>query len=113
MLGRKKSTAPKTGIESLHVDPSTPKCRRKNHKVGKILVQRAQAVTQPGAHAWFSRSFRTRTERGLSRIVVNGIRIEGVNEAQIVGRCRKVGEQFAHPNATLALLRELEGRGSD
>ena len=42
--------------------------------------------------------------------MIDGVGIEGMNEAQVVGRCGKVREQFAHPNPALSLLGELESR---
>ena len=45
--------------------------------------------------------------------MIDGVGIEGMNEAQVVRHAGKVREQFAHPDAALSLLGELEGRGRD
>ena len=58
----------------------------------------------------FTWNFRTSANKGLGRVVIDGVGMHRVDNAKVVRHLGKVRQQFAHPVATFATLLKLEHR---
>ena len=77
---------------------------------GKILIVATQPVIQPGPHAGATRLLVTGLEEGHRGVVIDLLGIHRLDEAHVVGDLRHMRHQFAHPDARLPILLELELR---
>ncbi len=100
-----KSAAPESGVERL---PAIAVTGEHHDKTGQVFVITAQAVAKPGAHAGPSRLLRAGLEEGHRRVVVDGIRMHGLDEAKLIHHFGRVGQQFAHPHAAFAVARKVK-----
>ena len=77
-------------------------------KRGEIFVRAAEAVTEPRAHARPSGQLRASLKERDRRVVIDGLGVHGLDEAEFVHKLRRPRHQVADPRAALAVLRELE-----
>src|SRR5205823_184792 len=82
--------------------------RHHNHKGGKVFVQAAQPVGDPGAGAGPARLLSSAQEQAHPRRVVDGFGMHRLHEAEIVRNGSNVGKQIADPGAARSMLLELE-----
>ena len=113
MLRRKKAGAPETTVERLDVDLPRPEGRCQHDEFRQVSVHRTQPIAQPGAHAGLAGYFGTGTEKSLGRIVIDGLGMGGLDQADVIRHGRDMGQQLAPVDTVLALARELEDRSTD
>ena len=105
MLGREKAAAPEAFVERLPVGYGG---RSHDHEGGKVFVERSQSVGEPGSETGAARTFRASLEEGDGRIMIDGIGVHRLYEAEAVGNAGGVGHEFADPGPGLAVLLEVE-----
>ena len=80
-------------------------------EAGEVLVLRPQAVGDPRAHAGPRHLRVAAVHQHERRLVVGDLRLEGTDDAQVVGALGDVCEQLTDLDAAPAVLLELEGAG--
>ena len=93
---RQKAGAPQTRVKRL---VALFAIRNHHDERRQIFVRAAQAVAQPGAHARPARLLETRLNESDRGIVIDGFRIHGLDQADVVHDAGNVRHQFAHPGA--------------
>src|SRR6185312_2613647 len=68
---------------------------------GEVAGLAAQAVAEPGAHAGSAGDLGAGEEEGDAGGVVDGLGVEGADEADVVGDGAKVGDELAELHAAL------------
>ena len=85
-----------------------------HHDEGRqVLVDGPQTVGDPGAEARPSRQLKPGLRERHRRVVIDLFGVHRLDEAQVVGDLRGVGQQFAQPRARFSVLRKLEDRLRD
>ncbi len=74
----------------------------------QVLVHRAQAVADPRADRRAAGDLRAGLKERDRGVVVDGLGVHALDEAQLVGQRGGVRHQLAHPRAAFAVLLELE-----
>ena len=100
-----KAAAPEAFVERLPVGYGG---RSHDHEGGKVFVERSQSVGEPGSETGAARTFRASLEEGDGRIMIDGIGVHRLYEAEAVGNAGGVGHEFADPGPGLAVLLEVE-----
>src|SRR3546814_9805957 len=90
----KKAIGPELGIHALSVSFSLGDQYTEGRQV---LIFTAQAITEPGAHAGAVALLGPGLEKGNGRVMVNGIGMQGADNADVVHYLRRMGEQVADP----------------
>ena len=82
------------------------------HDEGRqVLVERAEAVGDPGAEAGAAGDLVPGLDVGDRRFVVDRLGVHAPDEANVVDHLRHVRQHLAHPHVVLAVLGELVFRG--
>src|SRR3546814_17030033 len=100
----KKAIVPELGIHARSVSFSLGYQYTEGRQV---LIFTAQAITEPGAHAGAVALLGPGLEKGNGRVMVNGIGMQGADNADVVHYLRRMGEQVADPCPGLSVLFEI------
>ena len=60
-------------------------CRNHHDKTGQAVGFGAESVLQPGTHGRSARDHAARVHKGMSRVMVNRIRVQRTDDAHVVG----------------------------
>ena len=107
MFGRQEPGTPEPRVKGL---VSFLPARDHDNESGKILVLGAQTVTEPGAQAGPARLLKPRLDIGDGRIMVDGLGVDRLHNAQVINDRGRMRQQLADPRASMAVLGELERR---
>ncbi len=77
-------------------------CESRTTKEGKILVFAAETIADPGAHAGAAWLHEAGLDKGDGGIVIDGVRVDGFNERDVVHDLGGVRKQFADPGSVRA-----------
>ncbi len=80
---------------------------------GQHLTLASQPITQPGSNAGKPGLLRTGLQQCDTRIVIDRLSVHRSDHAELVDYLGRVGQQAAHPGATVASLGKLENGGRD
>ena len=107
MDGWQKPAAPQSAEKRLIV--AVARALRNQHDVrGHTAVFAAQSIGKPRADARASRLLRTCLDEGHGGVVIDGFRVDGFHDADVVGNACGMRQQFAEPSSVLAVLGKLE-----
>ena len=112
VLARQIAGRPEPGRDGLQL----LRVRRLGHQDDErrqVLVERAQAVGDPGAQAGPAGDLVAGLHEGDGRLVVDGVGVHAADEAHVVDHLGRVRQQLADPHAALAVLGELVLRRRD
>ena len=84
--------------------------RTHRDKAGEVLVLGPQSIRDPRTEAWPHESPVAAVHQHERRLVVGDFRVHRPNHADVIDMLSRVLEEFAHLDATLAVLRELVRR---
>ena len=106
---RKKAAAPQPVIQRL-----VARCTERNHddESGQVLVLAAQTVSDPRTQTRTSCQLKTGERKRDGGIVIDLLRVHGLDEAEIVRNLRGVRQQLAQGRARLSVLSKLVNRRS-
>ena len=106
MVGREESIRPQPRKQSLRIWLA-PASGNQDRERRQVVIGEAQAVADPGADAGPARLLAARLHQRDCRIVVDGLGVHRVHDAQFIGDFRRVWQQEAtHPSAAVAVLVE-------
>lgn len=80
---------------------------------GEVVAFRSQSVTNPGADAWPHQIGLAGVQSQQGFAVSAAFGVDRANDTELVRLPGKVRKKLAHPDAALAMLRELERRPQD
>src|SRR6185436_16217848 len=102
-----KSVVPHPREQRLRRRAGTP-CGREHDKRREILALATQAVTEPGTQARLPGHLAAGHHERASRVVVDGVGVNGLDQREVVDAFRRVWDEFTRPATALAVLRKLE-----
>lgn len=105
MHGVEKTVRPQFGVYTLAVAFAFGEQYAEG---GQVFIRAAEAVTQPSPHAGPIAHLRSGLEKSQGRIVVDGLGVQGSDEAQVICHLSSIGQQLAQPSPMLAVL--LKGK---
>ena len=85
-------------------------CDSRTTNDGRFWFSRAEAVTEPRAHARPARLLEPGLDERDRRVVIDRIRVHRLDDGDVVDDLRGVRQQLADPGAGLPVLRELVDR---
>src|SRR3546814_2582461 len=100
----KKAIVPELGIHARSVSFSLGYQYTEGRQV---LIFTAQAITEPGAHAGAVALLGPGLEKGNGRVMVNGIGMQGADNADVVHYLRRMGERSEEHTSELQSLMRI------
>jgi len=111
VLGGKETGPPHAGDEGLIGFVAAP-LGDHDDEGGEVLVLGTDSVAEPGSKAGATGLLGSGLNVGESRVVIDGLGVHRLDEAEVISDGPDVGEQFAHPDAGFPVALEVE-HGSD
>jgi len=110
--GGEEAAAPEAGEDGL-AGVLAGALRNQRDEGGKVGVDRAEAVADPSADAGVTGQLVTRVHEGDGGVVVDGLGVEALHDAELVGDALVVRQEVADPGATRAAAAAGAERGHD
>ncbi len=85
----------------------------KHDEGGQIVVHAAQPIREPRAEARFAGVHVAGIHQHDCRLVIDGVRVGGFDDREVVDHARRVRQQVAHPRSGLSIALKGPMRGRD
>ncbi len=112
VAGRQEATTPHPGKQGLGRSARRPD-RRQHHEGRQVVAFASQAVRQPRSQAGLTGNFAARHHECAGRVMVDRVRVDRLDQGDVIDQFGRVRKQFTDPRARFAVLGKLELGGRD